>query len=60
MTIQSHLVELERKHRALEKELSKAIAHPSTTDDEIAALKRRKLALKDEISKFRVPELNMQ
>ncbi len=53
MTIQSHLAELERKHRALEQELSDAVAHPSTDDLKIAELKRRKLMVKDEINRFR-------
>jgi hypothetical protein len=53
MTIQSHLAELERKHRALEQELSDAVAHPSSDDLKIVELKRRKLMVKDEINRFR-------
>jgi len=53
MTIQAHLAELERKHQALEVELSKAINRPSTDDFTIAELKRRKLLVKDEISRVR-------
>lgn len=51
MAIQGHLDELERKHRVLEAELNEALAHPSTDDLKIAELKRRKLLLKDEISR---------
>lgn len=54
MTIQAHLAELERKHRVLEEELSKAINHPSTDDLKIAELKRRKLLVKDEINRVRI------
>ena len=56
MTIQAHLAELERKHRALDEELAEAIAHPSTDDFKIAELKRRKLLVKDEIQRIRITE----
>jgi hypothetical protein len=32
MTLQAHLGELISKHKALEKELAEAIAHPASTD----------------------------
>jgi hypothetical protein len=44
-----HLADLESMHRALEDEISEALAHPSTDDVKIAELKRRKLQVKDEI-----------
>ena len=53
MGMQSHLVELESRHRALEDEITEALAHPSTDDLKIAELKRRKLLLKDEIQRLR-------
>jgi hypothetical protein len=53
MSIQSHLAELERRHQALELELSEAMAHPSIDDLKIAELKRRKLQVKDEIARLR-------
>ena len=56
MTIQAHLAELERKHRALEDEIAEAMTHPSTDDLKIAELKRRKLLVKDEIQRIRVTE----
>ncbi|WP_029059431.1 YdcH family protein [Stappia stellulata] len=52
MSLQSHLVELQRRHSDLERELEKAMRHPSTDSLEIASLKRRKLHLKDEIEKL--------
>jgi hypothetical protein len=52
MTIQSHLAELERRHRALEDELSEALQHPSIDDTKIVELKRRKLQVKDEIARL--------
>ena len=53
MSIQAHLAELERRHRALEQEISDALAHPSTDDLKIAELKRRKLQVKDEIARLK-------
>jgi hypothetical protein len=52
MTIQSHLAELERRHRALEEEIADAMAHPSADGLKIAELKRRKLQVKDEIARI--------
>jgi hypothetical protein len=52
MSMQSHLAELERKHQALEEQLSDAMAHPSVDDITIAELKRRKLVVKDEIARL--------
>jgi hypothetical protein len=52
MTLQAHLSELISKHRALEAELADAIAHPASTDQEIAEIKRRKLKIKDEITRL--------
>ena len=49
MALNPHLADLESKHRALEDEISEALAHPSTDDVKIAELKRRKLQVKDEI-----------
>jgi hypothetical protein len=53
MAIESHLAELERRHQALEQEISEALAYPSTDDLKIAELKRRKLHVKDEISRLK-------
>ena len=53
MAMQSHLAELERRHQALEEEITEAMAHPSTDDLKIAELKRRKLQVKDELARLR-------
>ncbi len=53
MSLASHLEELQRKHGDLDREISEALAHPSTDGLEIAELKRRKLALKDAIQKLK-------
>ena len=52
MTMEAHLAELERRHRALEAEISEARAHPSIDNLQIVALKRRKLLVKDEIARL--------
>jgi hypothetical protein len=56
MPLASHLSELKRKHGELDREITEAMAHPSTDDLEVATLKRRKLALKDEIEKLTLQE----
>ena len=53
MSIQTHLAELELRHRTLESELAEAQQHPSTDDLTILELKRRKLHLKDEMNRLR-------
>jgi hypothetical protein len=52
MSLQAHLSELAAKHKALESELADALAHPASTDQEIAELKRKKLRIKDEITRI--------
>lgn len=54
MSMQAHLAELERRHRALEDEIAEAMSHPSSDGLKIAELKRRKLQVKDEIERLRV------
>ena len=56
MSVESHLAELERRHEALKREIQEAQTHPGMDDIEIAALKRRKLQLKDEIAQLRQNE----
>ena len=53
MAIESHLAELEKRHRALESELDEALTHLSADDLQIAELKRKKLHVKDEIERLR-------
>lgn len=52
MSLQAHLSELAAKHKALEAELTEAMAHPATSDSEIAEIKRRKLKIKDEMTRL--------
>jgi len=53
MAIESHLAELEKRHQALEQEISEALTHPATDGLRVAELKRRKLHVKDEIARLR-------
>ncbi|MDX8442731.1 YdcH family protein [Bradyrhizobium sp. Arg314] len=53
MSLASHLDELQRKHGDIEREITDAMNHPSVDDLEIVNLKRRKLAIKDEIEKLK-------
>jgi hypothetical protein len=56
MSMQSHLVELEKRHQALEQEINEAMAHPAIDDLKLAELKRRKLHVKDEINRLKHAE----
>jgi hypothetical protein len=58
MSLQSHLVELERRHQALEREIHTEQIHPSASDLKIRELKRKKLHLKQEIEKLKVQTLD--
>ena len=53
MSLANHLDELKRKHGDIDRQLDEAMTHPSVDDLEVATLKRRKLAIKDEMEKVR-------
>jgi hypothetical protein len=53
MSLQNHLTELERRHSALEREIEKERVHPASDETKVTEMKRRKLHLKDEITKLR-------
>ena len=53
MSLATHLEELQRKHGEIEREIDEAMLHPSVDGLEIVTLKRRKLAIKDEIEKLK-------
>ena len=50
MSTQTHLDALKAKHKACEAQLADAVSHASSSDQEIAEIKHRKLQLKDEIA----------
>lgn len=53
MSLMSHLAELERKHRALDAEIEQELARPAQDDIKLASLKRKKLQIKDNISRIK-------
>lgn len=52
MSIQGHIVELQRKHHILEEKLHIAKNHAAIDEKELKTLKLKKLKLKDELSKI--------
>lgn len=52
-TERTDLSELVRRHQALEREIQDAMSYPSSDGLKVAELKRRKLLLKDEITKLK-------
>jgi hypothetical protein len=54
MTIQSHLLELERRHEALEQQIRYEHLHPMTNSFRVQELKRKKLQLKEQIERLKM------
>ena len=52
MSVHAHLEELKRKNQSLSDEVEAAQRSPGSDDLEIAALKKAKLKLKEEISRL--------
>ena len=52
MSIRSYLATLEGRHQALKLEINAEQLHPSWVDSKITELKRRKLAVKDQIARL--------
>lgn len=55
MSMESHIAELQRRHAALDREIVDALAHPSVDVLQVTELKRKKLALKEQIERLRAP-----
>ncbi|MFG1465536.1 YdcH family protein [Xanthobacter sp. DSM 24535] len=53
MSVQSHLEELQRRHAALQTAIERELHHAATDPLRVAELKRRKLLLKDQITRLR-------
>lgn len=53
MSMQAHLAELEKRHKALQRQIETELTHPGGDDLRVAELKRKKLALKEEIERLR-------
>jgi hypothetical protein len=52
MTTEGHIAALERRHREIERQIEDEMSHLSHDDLAIAALKRKKLEIKDELTKL--------
>lgn len=52
MSLSSHVEELKKKHLSLSQRVEEAQRAPGTSDIEIAALKKQKLRLKEEITRL--------
>ncbi len=53
MTTEGHIAALERRHRELDRQIEAETTHLTQDDMLIAALKRKKLEVKDELNKHR-------
>jgi hypothetical protein len=53
MAVDSHIHQLELRHKELETRLEQVLSHPSSDDTEIAEIKRQKLFIKDKITRLR-------
>jgi hypothetical protein len=56
MSLQGHIVELQRRHEALEKEIAQEQLHPNADETRLLELKRKKLLIKDELAKLKISE----
>jgi hypothetical protein len=52
MTTEGHIAALERRHKEIDKQIEDELGHLSHDDLVIAALKRKKLEIKDELTKL--------
>ena len=53
MALEGHMQELSEKHKRLEELIASEMAHPDWDEVRVAALKKEKLKVKDEIEKLR-------
>ena len=53
MALQGHVLELSDKHKRLEEMIEAEMAHPDWDEIRVAALKKEKLRIKDELERLR-------
>jgi hypothetical protein len=53
MALQGHIEELSEKHKKLEERIHNEMAHPDWNETTVAALKKEKLRIKDELERLR-------
>ena len=52
MSLQAHLVTLKKRHEALQKDIETELNHPGSDDLKITELKRKKMAIKQEMQRL--------
>jgi hypothetical protein len=55
MSVEAHLSDLAEQHKVLDRKIREELDKPGSDDMAIAAMKREKLRLKDEMSKVTKP-----
>jgi hypothetical protein len=53
MALQGHIQELSEKHKRLEERIHNEMANPDWSEATVAALKKEKLRIKDELERLR-------
>lgn len=53
MTVEGHIAALERRHQELEDQIENELQHTSVDQLRLTELKRKKLDIKDELSRMR-------
>ena len=53
MALQGHIQELSEKHKKLQEMIESEMAHPDWDQTRVAALKKEKLKIKDEMERLR-------
>ena len=53
MALQGHIEELSEKHKKLEELIEDEMGHPDWNEYRVAALKKQKLRIKDEMERLR-------
>jgi hypothetical protein len=53
MALEGHMQELSEKHKKLQEMIESEMAHPDWDEVRVAALKKEKLRVKDEIERLR-------
>ena len=53
MAMQGHIQELSEKHKKLEELIETEMTHPDWNEVRVAALKKQKLRIKDELERLR-------
>ena len=53
MAMQGHIQELSEKHKRLQELIENEMTHPTWDESRVAALKKEKLRIKDELERLR-------